>query len=91
MTQSWAKTKTRHGTTSGARLHATLGEDPCNACAKAKSDYDARWSRTPERTRISRRNARAQQKAYSALSHLHPEEYRELYDRFKAELVAEEA
>lgn len=37
----------------------------------------------------SRRNARAQQRAFAELRDRHPDEYREAYARIKAEIYAE--
>lgn len=81
----------RHGTPSGAARHSRAGEDPCDACRAAKSEWDKRWRSSDEATRRSRLHARAQHRARSALAKLHPQEYRTLYLAFKEELLREVA
>lgn len=70
---------TRHGTPSGFRLHQDRGEWPCDACYRAKQEYDKRWRSAPERTKKNRLHARAQNRTLVQLKNRHPEEYRELY------------
>lgn len=88
--KDWTNTKIRHGTQSGWSLHQKLGENPCDACYRAKQQYDKRFRLAPAKTRQSRLNARAQAKAHSELSARHPDEYAELYLRYKQQ-ISEEA
>lgn len=79
----------RCGTTAGNDRHLSAGEPACEACKAAKAEYDKRWRAAPERTRINRMHAKAQSRALRALKDAHPDEYRALYVRMKAELTAE--
>lgn len=69
----------RCGTTSGWSKHQDLGEKPCEACRKAKSEYDARRRNQPEQLLRSRIRAKAQFIAYQTLQHKYPKEYRDAY------------
>ena len=69
----------RCGTTSGYSTHQRAGEKPCDACARAKREYDARWRSAPERTRKNRLAAKAQARAAARLREIHPEQWRALY------------
>jgi hypothetical protein len=80
----------RHGTPSGYNAHRRTGEQPCDACARAKSDYDKRRSTTPDRVRRGRLAAAAQGRAKTRLVALYPELYRALYLDEKARLMAEQ-
>lgn len=70
----------RCGTTSGWSKHQDAGEKPCEACTRAKSEYDARRRDQPEQKRKSRIRAKAQFRAYQTLQHRYPKEYREAYE-----------
>jgi len=80
----------RHGTPSGAARHASVGEEPCDACRAAKAEYDRDWRAAPERTKRNRLHAKAQALALKSLRHNHPDEYREFYLAHKAALLAEQ-
>lgn len=69
----------RHGTTSGYKTHQNRGERPCDACVRAKQEYDARWRSGSERTRQSRLLAGAQKRALTRLKNLYPDLYAALY------------
>lgn len=79
----------RCGTPSGWNRHRLDGEKPCDACARAKREYDKQWRSAPDRVRKSRLNARAQRKAYGRLSRLYPEDYAKFYAEEKARLIEE--
>lgn len=79
---------TRCGTTAGWGRHQRHDERPCDACARAKAEYDKRWSSAPRRRQIERLNATAQGRALRELSKRYPDEYRQLYLQHKAELLA---
>ena len=81
---------TRHGTPSGFTLHQKREERPCDACIRAKQEYDKRLRSAPEKTRKNRLHARAQQRAYSDLKRLHLDEYRDLYQAHLSILKREE-
>ena len=70
----------RCGTPSGWSRHKNDGERPCNACFKAKAEYDARRrNASSEAVVVSRARAAAQARANTALRRRYPEEYRALY------------
>lgn len=79
----------RCGTAAGYTAHQNRSEKPCDACVRAKAEYDHRWRAAPEQQRRSRLNALAQRKAYSTLAHRYPDEYAALYAQFKAAAFAE--
>lgn len=81
----------RHGTASGFAAHQRAGERPCDPCYRAKQKYDQRYRSAPDRTRRSRLSARAQQQATSELARRYPDEYRQLYLKFKQDLTSEAA
>lgn len=80
--------KARCGTTTGYSWHQRHDERPCDACARAKADYDTRWSSAPRRRQIDRLNATAQGRALRELSKRYPHDYRQLYLQHKSELLA---
>lgn len=84
------ESRRRCGTPSGYVGHRNKGEQPCPACAQARSDYDKRLQTAPRAARRSRLSSRAQAKAYGHLARLYPEVYRSLYAEAKAEIYAEE-
>lgn len=78
-TLTWKTTRRHHGTYSGYRLHGQLNEDACDACYRAKEEYDAR-RRASEPARIkARRKAHAQNRAIVRLRHAHYDEWLKLY------------
>ena len=81
---------TRHGTTSGWALHQKRKEKPCDACVRAKQEYDKRLRSAPNKARLNRLYARAQGRAYSDLKRLHPAEYQALYEAHVSALKQEE-
>ncbi|MGH7791414.1 MAG: hypothetical protein ACREOB_03780 [Thermodesulfobacteriota bacterium] len=80
---------TRHGTPSGFRRHQTLGERPCDPCFYAKQTYDKRRKSLPEFIIKDRLNAKAQSLALKELKNNHYNEYKDYYDRCKAQLTKE--
>ena len=78
----------RCGSHSGWAAHQRRGEKPCDACVRAKAEYDKRWRSATEQQRKARLASKAQRKALSRLTKLHPDEYRVLYVAAKAELEA---
>lgn len=82
--------KSRHGTPSGAKRHERLGERVCDACARAKSDYDKQRRDIPENTRRNRLKSRAQTQALKRLRALHDAEYKALYAEEKERVFDEE-
>jgi hypothetical protein len=86
----FSNSRVRHGTYSGWNKHQTRGEPPCDACYRAKADYDHRRRETSDVKLRQRVLARAQHRAVKELAHRHPDEYRQLYLRFKAELLEAE-
>lgn len=89
--KTWANTSTRHGTSSGWSFHKKLRERPCDACYRAKSDYDSRHRLASDGVKSSRLAARAQGRASQELRHRYPDEYQKLYVRFKKQLAREMA
>lgn len=89
MERTFENSLTRHGTPSGWSLHQSRGERPCDACYRAKSEYDRRRNSAPEQTRKNRLNARAQARANSDLKRLHPAEYQALYEAHLSDLKRE--
>jgi hypothetical protein len=77
----------RHGSYSGWSLHQKLGQDPCDACYRAKSEYDKRRRAVPRRVQMNRMHAAAQGLAERDLRRAHPQEYAELYEHHKAEIL----
>jgi len=69
----------RHGTTAGYREHQRREEKPCDACVRAKQEYDASWRGIADNTRRNRLHAKAQTRALKRLKHLHPGLYALLY------------
>ncbi len=79
----------RCGTPAGATRHSDRGELPCEACAKAKADYDKDWREQPVNKLRNRLCAKAQARAKTELQRRYPELYRELYVQFRDELFEE--
>jgi hypothetical protein len=79
-----ARPLARCGTPSGYRQHQQADEKPCDACARSKSDYDARRRDMPEQRLRSRIRAKAQFRAYQILARKYKKEYQQAYE---AELV----
>jgi hypothetical protein len=69
----------RHGTPSGYKRHQLDSEKPCDACARAKQEYDQRWRSSPEQTRRNRLHAKAQGRAHTRMRAIYPEVYAALY------------
>lgn len=76
----------RHGTVAGWSRHKRAGETPCDACTRAREEYDARRRAASTGQAENRRNARAQHAALKELRHRHLEEYRALYEVAKREM-----
>lgn len=81
----------RHGTPAGYFAHQHRDERPCDACYRAKQEYDARRRQAPTQVRVSRLRARAQRCALSRLRRLYPGLYRLLYEDELRRLEREEA
>jgi len=84
--KGWEETTIRHGTNSGYSLHGRLGERPCDACYRAKQQYDKRWRSISSRTIQSRIAARAQGRAATRLRHMFPDIWAVLYQEELATL-----
>ncbi len=82
---------TRHGNVKGWRRHQKAGEKPCEACTRAKSEYDARRRNSDAETRSARIRGRAQIRAYQRLAHEFPEKYATYYAEAKEQVAAEVA
>lgn len=80
---------TRHGTTAGYAKHKTNGEEPCETCRRAKSEYDARYRASSKVTIRSRLSSRAQARALTRIRRLYPEVWAALYQEELAKLKAE--
>jgi hypothetical protein len=76
---SWEKTKVRHGTASGARKHSKLGEEACDSCRRAKSEYDKKRRLFPKIKQKNQNSAMAQNRARTRLVNLYPDLYRKFY------------
>lgn len=87
MTDTFPNSITRHGTHSGWSKHTKAGERPCDPCFFAKKEYDARRLAAPEKTRLNRLRASAQNKAHTALSRKYRGEYLTFYTEFVQELA----
>lgn len=79
----------RCGTTAGHARHTAAGEKPCDACARAKQEYDADWRSQPENVLRNRLSAKAQARAHNALMRLHKDEYDAIYAAEKRNLFGE--
>lgn len=88
--ETFSNSKTRHGTPSGYRLHQILGERPCDACVRAKQEYDRRRLQASDLQLKNRMRARAQNRAKTRLVHLYPDEYLALYREALSVLEAEQ-
>jgi hypothetical protein len=80
----------RCGTPSGWRRHLNEGSKACDACVRAKAEYDARSRSTDEQKLKTRIRAKAQFRAYQALARTYPDEYKHNYER-ELVLVRQEA
>lgn len=80
---------TRHGTLGGYAKHQTNGEEPCETCRRAKSEYDARYRASPKVAIRSRLSARAQARASTRMRKLYPEVWAVLYQEELTKLKAE--
>lgn len=80
----------RHGTPSGYSAHQQRDERPCDACYRAKQEYDVRRRRAPEHVRADRLRARAQARALARLRSVYPTLYQLLYEEEKLRLEREE-
>ena len=79
----------RCGTPSGYNAHQNRGEKPCDACARAKREYDQRNRSAPLKTVKNRLTARAQNCARSRLADLYPDVYRTLFQEEKERVFRE--
>jgi hypothetical protein len=77
---------TRHGSPAGWRRHQKAKERPCDACAKARAEYDERRRTSDAETRSARIRGRAQVRAYQRLAHEFPEKYAAYYDEAKEQV-----
>jgi Skp family chaperone for outer membrane proteins len=82
---------TRHGNVKGWRRHQRAGERPCDACAKARADYDERRRNSDAETRAARIRGRAQIRAYQRLAHEYPDKYAAYYAEAKEQVADEVA
>ena len=82
--------KNRCGTQSGYSAHQYRAERPCDACAKAKAEYDKRRNEAPERAARARLRARAQNRAEGRLRHMYPAVWRVIYAEELARVHAED-
>ena len=73
----------KHGTMSGYDLHCVLGTPPCEACRRAKAEYNAQRRATTPQAEAGVVNQRSRNRALSRLSRLYPEVYRALYEEEK--------
>lgn len=91
MTRTSRPFRSRHGTTSGFHAHARRDERPCDACYRAKQEYDERRRDAPEHVRAGRLRARAQRGALIRLKNIYPVLYRLLYVEELRRIEREEA
>lgn len=77
---AWKNSHTRHGTPSGWSKHQKLNERPCDACYRAKQEYDKQRLAIPENRVRARAAAAAQGRARSRLARKYPDEYRAFYE-----------
>lgn len=80
----------RCGTASGYSGHQQRGEKPCDACVRAKREYDARRNAAPDQVRKNRMFAKAQGLANKRLRHQHLDEYHKLYEKSLKEVFEKE-
>lgn len=80
------------GTYRGYVAHVRRGEEPDDACRKARNDYQAEYRQRKPRVLTQQvRQAKIRARALSLLAEQHPTEYRMLYEQQAARLAAEEA
>jgi arginyl-tRNA--protein-N-Asp/Glu arginylyltransferase len=89
MPLTFADGDARHGTTPGYSQHMQIGEEPCEACRKAKTEYDRNLRSAPAKTRRNRLHAKSQQRAFKRLKDIYPELYKAFYDEEKQRLFTE--
>lgn len=80
----------RHGTYTGWSQHQQAGERPCDACFRAKQEYDKRRRSSSNRQIQNRQHARAQGRAARELKDRYPEEYKALYEKHKKLILKED-
>lgn len=80
-------TRTKCGTPSGYTRHQLDGTPTCPECKAARAAYMTEYRNNPVVQARDRLYAKAQTYAKTQLTREYPERYRELYDRFKAELT----
>lgn len=86
-----AAVRERHGSVKGWRRHQRAHEKPCEACTRAKSEYDERRRNSDAEQRSARIRGRAQIRAYQRLAHEFPEKYAAYYAEAKDQVAAEVA
>ena len=86
LTEAGNLSNVRHGTASGWRKHQKDGTGPCDACVRARSEYDRRRLEAPEATNRNRLTARAQHLALMRLMRAHKTEYDVYYIEAKGEV-----
>jgi hypothetical protein len=79
----------QHGTMSGYCLHQIIGTPPCEACRKAKHEYNMQRKATNPKTQKNLSTTLARYRALARLSRRYPEEYRVLYEEEKLIAFAE--
>ncbi len=79
----------KHGTPSGWSLHQKLEQDPCDACYRAKAEYDKRTREATPRVIKNRLDARAQNAASKEIRRRYAGEYNALYRIHKRRLYKE--
>lgn len=79
----------RCGTPSGWTKHKRRNEQPCDACALARKEYDKRQKGIPINTQKNRLTAKAQGNARVRLTQIYPELYAALYAEEKEKLFRE--
>jgi len=80
---------TRCGTPNGYAAHQYRGQRPCDACVRAKAEYDKRRREAPERAVQVRLHARAQGRAETRLRRMYPSVWKALYAEELARILAE--
>lgn len=88
MSDTFPESTTRHGTPSGFTKHQVNSERPCDACIRAKSDYDARRLNSTELRDRNRAYASAAGLAKKRLVAAHKAEYDALYRQAKTEVLS---
>ena len=67
-----------HGTYAQLQQHRRAGEEPCDACRQAGSDYTREWRQRPGKADRNRLYNRARGRAQQDLAERHPDEYQAL-------------